>query len=293
MTDQNAAADTRFEIRTRALVVAADGEVGRIDGVIVSPETGEVSGLVVRAVLQLGHDLLIPVEAVGDATEDLVRLRLTIDDLRALPPLNPHNFTRPSPEWPLPAGHDVASVLVPRSGPPVPDGLRTIQPDQPVDLSQDVKLRPGQSVVNAEGEVGPLDLVLLDATTGQVSCLVVRVGGLGGQGMLVPPDLIGAVRGNEIVLDATHEQLARLPEYRSDDAITDAVQGILWYRSDLPGSEVRYVTVRTVNGVVDLNGYAATVRGRAAIEALVRDVTGVLDVRNNLHTFETLSKPAR
>jgi hypothetical protein len=161
-----------------------------------------------------------------------------------------------------------------------------------VDLSQDVKLRPGQTVVNAEGEVGPLDLVLVDATTGKVSCLVVRRGGLAGQGTLVPPDLISAVRGDQIVLHATREQLAQLPEYRPDDAITDAVQGVLWYRSDLPQSEVRYVTVRTVNGVVELNGYASTDRGRTAIEALVRAVSGVLDVRNDLHTFETLSERA-
>jgi hypothetical protein len=293
MAGQNSASDTRFEIRTRALVVASDGEVGRIDGVIVSPETGEVGGFIVRAALQLGHDLLIPVEAVGDATEDLIRLRCTIDDLRALPPLNQHNFTRPSPEWPLPAGHDAASVLVRRSGPPVRDGLQSTRPEQPVDLSRDVKLRPGQTVVNAHGEVGPLDLVLVDATTGQVSCLVVRLGGLAGQGTLVPPDLISGVRGAEIVLDATPEQLAQLPEYRPDDAITDAVQGILWYRSDLPESEVRYVTVRTVNGVVALNGYASTERGRTAIETLVRTVSGVLDVRNDLHTFETLSERAR
>ena len=293
MTEQNRAADTRFEIRTRALVVAADGEVGRIDGVIVSPETGEVSGLVIRAALHFGHDLLIPVEAVGDATEDLIRLPLTIEDLRALPPLNELNFTRPSPDWPLPAGQNVANVLVRRSEPPVRDGLRSTQPGQPVDLSHEVKLRSGQSVVNAEGEVGPLDLVLLDATTGQVSCLVVRLGGLTGQGTLVPPDFISAVRGNQIVLDATREQLAQLPEYRPDDAITDAVQGLLWYRSDLPESEVRYVTVRTVNGIVELNGYAATERGRTAIEALVRTVSGVLDVRNDLHTFETLSDLAQ
>ena len=131
MTDWDAAANTRFEIRTGALVVAADGEVGRVDGVIASPETGDVSGLVVRSVLQFGHDFLIPIEAVGDATDDLVRLRLTRDDLRALPPLNQHNFTRPSPGWPLPAGHDAASVLVRRSGPPVRGGL-ACDPPSPI-----------------------------------------------------------------------------------------------------------------------------------------------------------------
>jgi len=290
MLERDRSADTRFEIRTGALVVATDGEVGRTDGVVVDPETGEVSGLVVRAVLQLGNNLLIPVEAISDATEDLVRLRLTIEDLKALPPLNQHNFTRPSPEWPLPTGHDAESVLVRRPGAPVRDGFRCTQPDQPIDLSGDVKLRPGQTVVNAEGEVGPLDLVLLDATTGQVSCLVIRRGGLLERDALVPPDLVSAVRGDQIFLDATREQLAQLPEYRPDDAITDAVQGILWYRSDLPKSEVHYVKVRTVNGIVELGGYSGTERGRMAIEALVREVTGVLGVRNDLRSFEELSE---
>jgi sporulation protein YlmC with PRC-barrel domain len=289
MADQHAAADTRFEIRTGVLVVAMDGEVGRTDGVVVDPETGEVEGLVIRAVVQLGRDLLIPIDAVADAKEDLVRLRLTRGDLMALPSLDQLNFTRPAPEWPFSARHRAANALIRRPGSPVRGGLRPGEPDRLIDLSDNVKLRPGQTVVNAEGEVGPLDLVLLDATTGQVSCLVVRRGGLAGQATLVPPDLIGAVRGDQIVLDATREQLCQLPEYRPDDAITDAVQGILWYRSDLPRSEVRNVTVRTVNGVVELEGYAATERGRAAIEALVREVAGVLGVRNNLHTFEGLS----
>ena len=93
MTDLNAAADTRFEIRTGAFVVATDGEVGRIDGVVVSPETGAVEGLVVRAVPQLGRDLLIPIDAVADANEDLVRLRLTREDLMALPALDQHLHT--------------------------------------------------------------------------------------------------------------------------------------------------------------------------------------------------------
>jgi sporulation protein YlmC with PRC-barrel domain len=252
MADQDSEADTRFEIRTGALVVATDGEVGRTDGVVVDPETGEVAGLVVRAAIQLGRDLLIPIEAVANAAEDLVRLRLTRAELMAMPALDQHNYSRPAPDWPFSARHRAANVLVRHPGPPVRDVLRSARPDQPVDLSQDVKLRPGQTVVNAEGEVGPLDLVLLDATTGRVSQLVVRRGGLLGWDTLVPAEWISAVHGNRVVLRATREQLRQLAEYRADDAIIDAVQGLLWYRSGLPDAEVRHVNVRTVNGVVEL-----------------------------------------
>jgi sporulation protein YlmC with PRC-barrel domain len=292
MTDLNAKVDVRFEIRTGALVVATDGEVGRADGVIVSPDTGAVDGLVVRAVLQVGHDLLIPIEAVEDAVEDLVKLRLTVHDLKALPALNQHNFTRPSSDWPFSGRYAATDVLIRRPGPPVRDGLRPAQPDQPVDLSNAVKLRPGQSVVNGDGEVGPLEIVLLDATTGRVSHVVVRRGGLAGQDTIVPAGWISEVHGDQIVLDATREQLDGLAGYRPDHAITNVVQNMLWYRSSLPQAEVRNIKVEAVDGVVELGGYASTERGRMAIETIVRGVSGVLDVRNDIRSFESLSEAA-
>jgi osmotically-inducible protein OsmY len=96
-----------------------------------------------------------------------------------------------------------------------------------------------------------------------------------------------------IVLNATREQLGQLPKYRRDDAITNAVQGMLWYRSNLPQAEVRNIKVETVDGVVELGGYASTERGRMAIETIVRGVSGVLDVRNDIRSFQALSEAAR
>lgn len=293
MTDRDAKADGRFEIRTGSLVVATDGEVGRVDGVVVSPDTGAVDGLVVRAALQFGHDLLVPVEAVEDAVEDLVRLRLTVEDLAALSPLAAEALTEPAAGWRPPDSLGTAHVMVRRPGPPVQNGLRPGEAGRLEHPRDNVELRTGQWACNADGEVGPVEVVLLDARTDQVSHLVVRRGGLVGQDTVVPAAWVRDVQGDRIVLDATREQLAQLPEYRPDDAITDAVQGILWYRSNLPETEVRHVKARTVDGVVELGGYASTERGRMAIETLVRGVSGVLDVRNGIRTFEALSGAAR
>ena len=73
-------ASERFEVRPGALVVGADDEIGRVERVVVSPGTGEVTALVVRKGLLLRRDLVIPIEAVADATEELVRVRLTTDE---------------------------------------------------------------------------------------------------------------------------------------------------------------------------------------------------------------------
>jgi hypothetical protein len=54
--------------------------------------------------------------------------------------------------------------------------------------------------------------------------------------------------------------------------------------------EVRYIMVRSVKGVVELDGYASADRGRTAIEGPERAAPDVPGVRNGLHTFEMLSE---
>jgi osmotically-inducible protein OsmY len=82
------------------------------------------------------------------------------------------------------------------------------------------------------------------------------------------------------------------PEHRRDEEITADVTSLLWYRSAVDPADLRYVTVRTRDGVVELNGKTGTERSRIAIEALVRGLRGVLGVRNHLRTFEALSTAA-
>ena len=50
-----------------------------------SPGSGTIIGLVVRKGLLLQRDVVVPIEAVADATEKLVRLRLSADELNRLP----------------------------------------------------------------------------------------------------------------------------------------------------------------------------------------------------------------
>jgi osmotically-inducible protein OsmY len=84
-------------------------------------------------------------------------------------------------------------------------------------------------------------------------------------------------------------QTERLPEDRRDDEINADVVNLLWYRSAVDQADLRYVKVRTHDGVVVLRGKTGTERSRRAIEALVEDVRGVRGVRNRLRTFEALS----
>ncbi len=102
--------NARFEVRPGSLVVGPGDEVGRVEPVLVSPGTGEASGLVVRKGLLLRRDIVIPVEAV-EATEEHVRECLTSSELNGLPEYHEKNFTGPPADWWSRAGHGLAGLL--------------------------------------------------------------------------------------------------------------------------------------------------------------------------------------
>jgi hypothetical protein len=74
-------------------VEATDGYVGKVDEFVVNPENGRITHLVMRE----GHlwgkkDVIIPLSAMGETHEDTVFLKLSKDQIEALPtfPLNRH-----------------------------------------------------------------------------------------------------------------------------------------------------------------------------------------------------------
>lgn len=285
--------DERFEIRPGALVVGEGGEVGRIERVVISPGTGEVTGLVVRKGLLLRRDIVIPIDAVVDPTEELVRVRLAKDELNGLPEYRDEDFASPPGDWRSPGGRGPGGVLfrLPRLL-----GRRPIEPvraGQAESVAGGRPLAAGQRVVCRDGEVGSLDLVLLDPTTRRATHVVVRRGGLLDRDTIVPVEWAREITRDCIFLDVGREQLDLLPEYRPDDEITADVLEALWYRSELNAEDLRYVEARTADGVVELSGLTGTERTRATIETLTREVPGVLGLRSRIQSFEALAEAAR
>ena len=77
---------------------------------------------------------------------------------------------------------------------------------------------------------------------------------------------------------------ARPPKWTAD--VLDA----LWDHTDLDPAELRYVEVRTADGIVELHGNTVSERGKAIIEDVARQVPGVFGVRNCLLSFEKLAE---
>jgi sporulation protein YlmC with PRC-barrel domain len=77
------------EVRRGEHVHASDGSIGRVQGLVVDPADHHVTHVLLQEGHLWGkHDVAIPIGAVTDVSADGVRLSLSKDEVRALPPVD-------------------------------------------------------------------------------------------------------------------------------------------------------------------------------------------------------------
>jgi hypothetical protein len=77
-----------IEIRRNEHVHATDGPIGRVQGLAIDPTDHHVTHVLLQDGHLWGkHTIAIPISAVTDVSADGVRLTLTKDEVRALPPV--------------------------------------------------------------------------------------------------------------------------------------------------------------------------------------------------------------
>jgi osmotically-inducible protein OsmY len=278
----------RLEIRTGAEVLGAEGNIGRVGRVIVSPVSREVTALEVTRPLR--PSVVLPIEAVRGANPDTVQTDLTAAGVDTLPVCGDDAFCAPPGDWRSPTGHAAEHVLLRLPRRPDLDRLEPARAGRLDATAGGMPVRAGQEVVGLDGRIGSLREVLLDSASRRVTHFVMQPQPMDEREVIVPVEWIDGVTRDRITLHVGEEQLDRLPVYRSDEQITDAVLDVLWYRSDLSAEDLRHVDIRTRDGIVELSGYTRTDGASSAIEAVVRGLDGVLGVRNRLTSFETLAR---
>jgi uncharacterized protein YrrD len=219
-----------LHIRSNAKVVTADGqEAGRVDRVVLAPQTNEVTHLVVRKGLLFGQDKVVPVDQIQSATDEAIGLRLTADKLADLLPFEETHYIPIEDDS---RAGEPGSIALPRPAglywyPPVAAGLPVLEPYDAVAASTGyvaeternvpegtVALKKGARVVAADGvEVGGIDEVLTDSTSGQATDFVIEQGFLFKERKRVPVGWIRSVAEDEAKLAVESRLLERLSSY--------------------------------------------------------------------------------
>jgi uncharacterized protein YrrD len=205
-----AATTTTPRLAIGARVRSADGhEIGQVDGLIVDPYTHLIRAVVVRRGLILHHDVEIAISAIAGGTEAELRLRLTAEQVRALPEFVEARYAAP-PTGFVPPGEYVRDNLLWPIGEPLlpPPPLRRNETAVRWYMNNS-EITEGSDVISSDGhKIGEVHAVTVEPSTGRPLSLVVRRGLLFSREIELPADLIRDV-GERVVYIDLDAQAAR------------------------------------------------------------------------------------
>lgn len=197
-------------------VVTRDGEkVGSVDRVVFDPRTKKLTHLVVHKGFLLPEDKLIPIDYVGNASEDRVVLR---DDISG----EMENFPDFELREYIPLGVEDAyatDFAAPMFWYPPYGAAWTHQPAHTVNVEQNIPegaiaLQEGANVIAEDDtHVGDVERILTDSATNRVTHLVISSGLLFKTRKLVPMNWVLHAKDNRVRLGVSADFMDRLPAF--------------------------------------------------------------------------------
>jgi osmotically-inducible protein OsmY len=293
--EERAARQRAMDIQPGTEVRLTDGALGHIEYVIVSPRDRRITHLVVRGPWDDERSLrVVPVESVYQVEPGYVSLRLNLRELLEMPQYDPLRYVAPGAALAAAGGRaegvhvaaPAAVQSVPVAAAPVRAAATAAAP------GEQIVLQRGIPVTCRDGEVGRIDHVLADRSTGEATHIIVRGGGRLEQTVAIPVEWAEEITPTGVRLAVGIEALNRLPPHQelvSDHDVQIDLEGrLLWYRP--AGGRPAALEVRVENGVVTLHGVVPTERDRIAAERIARDTPGVWDVVNHLVSDEQIER---
>ena len=168
-----------MRIRLDAKIRTKDGQsAGHMQKVLWDPKANEITAFIVSTGGLLGHDALISREVIERATAkgDEVVLDLTKDELTQLEHYEEDRYITPPVGWPAPVMYDYPSSAYVLAASPDPLAR---EPGVRHDLHEHEKpeFKKGMRVRDSAGaELGVVDEIRVDESTGEVRAVVVRDG---------------------------------------------------------------------------------------------------------------------
>ena len=207
-------------------VRTSDGkDVGKIETLILDPETSRLKAAVVRKGFILPDDIEIPLGELERESDDTLILQRTEDQVNDLPRFFEANYTPPPPTYLTPYGLPGAAVLWPIGWPgsypvaaPVPrhSAAGEVAEAQRQQDFDNAVLDEGSDVITRDGEkIGKLQRVSFDAASRRPSSLVVQRGLLKTEEIELPASAIAGVDDLVITLRLTKQEVEELFERAS------------------------------------------------------------------------------
>jgi sporulation protein YlmC with PRC-barrel domain len=256
-----------------------DGIAGRLKYVVIDPDDGEVTHLIVERGKLLRRDIVVPAAWVEGESKGQILLNATAEELNDLPVYKEFDFIQADPSYRPLSGHRIEDTRMWASPyDPVGGGrpwiLRHIRMGV---QDEEVVLRRGLPVHDRDDRnIGTLDHLIVGPGNVQVTYLVVRQSlPLDKKMHIVPMERVTQITEYGVRLNMTDRELDEAPLYQvpaSDEQITFALQRAL--ETD-PRTRTSGLRIKVQGGVVDFIG-TATEKAMDAARSIARRMRGVI-----------------
>src|SRR5690349_13771026 len=102
-----------MNIRIGVPVLAEDGSAGRVEALILHPQTREVAAVVAAQGGMLTRDVVIPADRLVAADDRGLRVRGMVDEIGELEPFAQSQYVTPPEDWIPPGDSDGDIYLIP------------------------------------------------------------------------------------------------------------------------------------------------------------------------------------
>jgi sporulation protein YlmC with PRC-barrel domain len=199
-----------MDIRMHAKVSATDGPAGRVLRVVLNPDTGQVSHIVVGDEGRGQDPWLVPVQLVRQSEPDEVQLSVDRAALNALEAFYDHEAMevhRPRPPGQTLGG--AGYVTGPAYDLPQTEYVDVTHERVP---DGEVAVRPGAKVHATDGPAGEVRDFLVDLADGRISHLVLREGHFWGRhDVQIPLSAVQRLEGDGVYLKLSKAEIGQLP----------------------------------------------------------------------------------
>lgn len=219
--------ESKMELKEGTSVFTIGGdEVGKINRVILAPDTNEVTHVVIQKGWLFAEDKVVPIEMIRSATEDKVSLKEDAGEFDRLPAYEETHYIGLGEENYRPGGHLPSSRYVPAYywyppsgsigypgyGPGFYGGMPMVTTRNiPEDT---IPIREGTNVMSSDDEhVGDVERILIDADSNQATHFVISQGLLFKDRKLIPLHWVTSVKEDKVQLSVASQLLERLPAY--------------------------------------------------------------------------------
>lgn len=214
-----------MEFKPHVGVLNADGqEIGRLERVVIDPESNEVTHLVVRQGLLAAHDKVLPLDRVEVGTENGIVVRLTLAEFEQLPDFEEAQTVAADEVRP---GHADQTEAVRSSAPVVywppmyphspllPPLFEPYRIETQLNIpAGTVAVKDGARVIARDGKsVGSVCEVLTTGEDERVTHVLISHGRLVKEKKLIPFSWVETLGENEVYLTVGSGLLDKLPDY--------------------------------------------------------------------------------